>query len=716
MTSDSSTETPTSFAARAKNLELLLDELTADQPQNHDHLERWRQSLENLKVLRSDFILPLTCIGPVKSGKSTLINTLAGAELLPTGAGITTSFPTTVRAGKTFSARIRLQPQELITQLFTTAATLLFRDLPERKDFSPFRESDRARVSELLDEFQQEGTLTRHGIFNESYRLLRNLLSGAEQVQTYYQNANLDLTIISEGSNYRDFIRDESLSPYLVDISLTTPIQHLPPYLALRDLPGLDTPNQSHQAIIIQQLAESPVLAYIISSRMGLRQADYQLLEHLRTMGLEERLLFIINLDLDEHPDLNELETMLERCRQELRELGFTQEIYAFSSLALLWSKPHIYEKLAAPLRQRLERWRAEKEKLAFSSQGADLFLARLSTLGKSDAAKALFHHSESRLQQIHNHLERLISSQLSLLSQEEQLLLSEQEKQTHKRKQLDKVLQESERITTGLSQKIEKSAFFRINHWLENRNENGLHHQLRQLLENYQVPLDLIPDKNRNPMAPIRIIDNHFKLTMLPKLREQVMLASLNFLQRLHQEIKQQFIDGSIPLFIISSNFVDDQDTELQELPLPLKIEGTLPEFTFSSKAEERFELIEKIQELFLLWGRKATFFRRRRPLGEEYGRRLKRKLIQDLPRQLSNYSEQIKYALLRPHLESCRLLVSNFFSDLLLSCEMTLQPSRDQQPADGPQLRAEKRAYYLRLKKLLDETRTAAKTNLTL
>ncbi|MBN2706644.1 MAG: dynamin family protein [Deltaproteobacteria bacterium] len=716
MTSDSPTEMPTSFAARVKNLKLLIDELATDQPQNRDHLERWRQSLDNLMVLRSDFILPLACIGPVKSGKSTLINTLAGSELLPTGAGITTNFPTTVRAGKSFSARIRLQPQKLVTQLFSTAATLLFRDLQEIKDFSPFQEHDRAQISELLDEFQQDGTLTRHGIFNESYRLLRNLLSGAEKVQTYYQNTNLDLIIVSEASsNYRDFIRDESLSPYLVDITLTTPIQYLPPHLALRDLPGLDTPNPSHQAVIIQQLAESPALAYIISSRIGLRQADYQLLEYLRTMRLEERLMFIINLDLDEHPNLDELKNMLERCRQELRELGFTQEIYSFSSLALFWSKPHIYEKLAEPLRQRLERWRTEKEKLAFSSQGADLFLARLSTLGKSDAAKALFQHSESRLQQIHNNLERLISSRLSRLSEEEHLLQSEQEKQEQKREQLNKVLQECERITAGLSQKIEKYAFTRINNWLEDRSENGLQHQLRQLLESYRVPLDLLPDKNRNPMAPIRIIDNHFKLTMLPRLKEQVMLASLNFLQRLQQEIKQQFIDGSTPLFIISSKFVDDQDTRPQELPLPLKIEGELPEFTTSSKAEERFEFIEKIQELFLLWGRKATFFRRHRPLGEEYGSQLKRKMIQDLPRQLSNYSEQIKYALLRPHLENCRLLVSNFFFELLLSFEMTLQPSRNQSTND-PHRRTEEREFYQRLKNLLDETRTAAGTDITL
>ncbi|MBN2808951.1 MAG: dynamin family protein [Deltaproteobacteria bacterium] len=682
------------FNLRVERLAKLLMELEEAMPQGRDFLQRWRQTLISLTGLRSSFSLPITCIGPVKSGKSTLINTLAGADLLPTGAGITTSFPTTVRAGQKFSADIELQPEKTINEMFCRAAQLLFSDDLDNRQPSPFNPDDRTRIEGLLDNYQRSSRLTQHGIFNESYRLLRNLIHGAETVAEHYRNEELKFSIDDpEDQEYRIFIRDEHLSPFLLGIEIKAVLKLLPPYLALRDLPGLDTPNPSHQSIIVQQLSESPALIYVISSRIGLRQADYQLLEHLRELGLEERLLFVINLDLDEHHDKKELETIITRSREELSELGFNQSVYAFSSLALFWSQPEIQAQLNKTCRQRFSRWQEEKEKLAYSTLEAENFLQRLQDLGKNRATTALLQHSEKRLQQIIGNSQRLIQNQITVLSGENRAITSDLSLQRNSREKIDAVLRDVERIITGICSDIEKYSFSETAAWLNRRNSKSLHNHLTRLIENYHPPLELLPEKSRNPLTPVRIIGNHFEMTVPGQLRERVVIETLNFLTELHQEINRRLLSGCTPMFIICANFISaagDAPDE-SELPLPIKIGGDIPAFPMSSSAEERFAFIGKIQELLSLWSKKILHFKQRRPLGEEYGRQLKKAALKELPRWLGNYAEQLKYALLRVHLNLCHDLISTFFSDRLTSTELALEHS-EQLAGDSQLATAEK------------------------
>ncbi len=669
-----------SFSRRIQKLDEILSKLEIDSSKGQNHLQRWRLALTTLTGLRTSFSLPVTCIGPVKSGKSTLINTLAGADLLPTGAGITTNFPTTVSAGHKFSAHIKLQPEKTINEIFNRASRLLFSDNLADRQISLFKNTDRLQIENLLNHYQQTGKLTQHGIFNESYRLLRNLTNGAKIVAEYYHKEQLDFTITDPDSqHYRRFIRDETLSPYLLGIEIKAPLKLLPQYLALRDLPGLDTPNPSHQSIIVQQLSESPALIYVISSRIGLRQADYQLLEHLRELGLEDRLLFVINLDLDEHHDKNELQSMITRCSDELQELGFTQPLYAFSTLALFWSRPEIFTQLNTTCQQRFKRWQEEDEKLSLSALGAEQFLNRLQDLGKNRATAALLQHSEKRLQQIIGNTIRLIKAQLGALLGDDDALTSNLNLQQTKRQKIDAVLKEAERIISGICADIEKYSYSEISTWLNDKSKDSMHNHLNQVIENYQPPLELIPEKNRNPLTPAHIVDNHFELTIPPKLRERVVIETINFMSGLHLEINKRLLAGCAPLFIICENLIDTDCSPQEEMPLPIKISGDIPEFTMKSEAEERFAFVDKIQNLVTLWSTKLIHIRRRRPLAEEYGLQLKKTTHKELSRWLGNYREQLKYSFVRQHLNECHGLISSFFIDLLASTEIALEDSEN-------------------------------------
>ena len=666
----------TSFSSRVHNLEKVLTQLEILSPENGELLQRWRQTLANINELRLNFSLPVTCIGPVKSGKSTLLNTLAGADLLPTGAGITTSFPTTLSAGQEFSAEIRLQPESIVNEMFIRAANLLLSDELKNPRPNLFADKERLQVKNLLNDYQNSGNLTRHGIFNESYRLLKNLTLGAEKVSAYYRNSELEFTCTDpEDSDYRNFIRDESLSPFLRGIHLKAPLKLLPAHLSLRDLPGLDTPNPSHQSIIIQQLSESPALIYVISSRIGLRQADYQLLEHLHQLGLQERLLFVINLDLDVHDNATELEAMTRRCTDELDELGFTQPKYAFSALALFWSREEIAINLNTANNHRLQSCQEEQEKLEISDLGARQFLDRLLDLGRNEAGKALLAHSDKRLLQVYNNTRRLLDNEFKRLAQMDESLNSDLSRQDEDRHKIEAVLNETGRIITGVCNEVEKFCYSEIGHWLDSTKEKSLRRQLEQIISAYEAPLDQLPKKSRNPLTPMRIIDNHFQLTVPARLQETATLATLRFLETLHSEINRRLLKGCAPLFIICENFVTNDELDQNELPLPVKIGGEIPLFTLSSEAEERFGIIDKVCNLAQLLGSKFVRFRRKLTLAQEYNQQIKKAALKELPRWLRNYREQLKFALIHHHMDECRDLSMTFFTDLLASTQANLK-----------------------------------------
>lgn len=666
------------FSLRVKHLNKILTELENLWPEKIDLLQRWQQSLTTIAELRLNFSLPITCIGPVKSGKSTLINTLAGADLLPTGAGITTSFPTTLSAGKKFSAEIKLQPETVIREMFSRAANLLFSDETEICDRSPFVSPERLQVKKLLDNYQSNGNLTRYGIFNEPYRLLKNITYGTEKVSEYYLKKNLNFAIEDpDDPSYRQFIRDETLSPFLSEIHIKAPLKLLPQHLSLRDLPGLDTPNPSHQSFIIQQLSESPALLYVISSRIGLRQADYQLLEHLHKLGLHERLLFVINLDLDVHADVDEINRMSKRCSDELNELGFTQPKYAFSTLALFWSRPKIADKLNPTCRRRWQTWQEDSDKLEISTAGARQFLDRLLELGRNESGETLLRHSEKRLRQVYNNTRRLLESEIKQLTPPEKSSNASTGQLRNDRDRIEAVLLETERIISGVCSEVEKFCDKQITGWLDDTGNQSLRKQLEMIIANYQVPAELIPEKNRNPLTPVKIIDNHFQLTIPAQIQGKATLETIRFLKTLHLELNQKLIKGSIPLFVICENFTKDHGIDQDELPLPVKISGEIPLFTLKSKAEERFAIVSKIQGLSQLFGRKIVRFRQRLSLSQEYELQIKKAAHKELPRWLKNYREQLKFAFMRPHIKECQKLMTDFFTDFLESTQSALAHS---------------------------------------
>jgi hypothetical protein len=281
---------------------------------------------------------------------------------------------------------------------------------------------------------------------------------------------------------------------------------------------------------------------------------------------------------------------------------------------------------------------------------------------------------------------------------------LSRKDEERHK---IEAVLNETGRIITGVCSEIEKFSYSEIGRWLDSTKEQDLRRQLEQIIIAYEAPFDQIPEKSRNPLTPMRIIDNHFQLTVPARIQETATLLTLRFLDKLHSEINQRLLKGCAPLFIICENFIKNGEFDQNELPLPVKIGGEIPLFTLSSEAEERFGIVGKVRNLAQLMGRKLVRFQRKRTLAEEYNRQIKKTALKELPRWIRNYREQLKFALIRHHIDECRDLTTTFFTDLLDSTQMSLE--HHDQSADNDREAATRHAAEL--EKILQQLQEAFK-----
>ncbi|RLB57730.1 MAG: hypothetical protein DRG80_07825, partial [Deltaproteobacteria bacterium] len=261
-----------SLHARLETMNNIVRGLRITIPEEQSKLDKWLATIHELLRFSDQFSLPVTVIGPVKSGKSTLLNTLLGQNILPMGAGITTTFVTAIHHGNDLHDEISLIPPDQADNLFQKSCHFLFASELGESEVSLFEPDDRQRIKQLLEDFSQKTTLTRHGSFDRDYQLLKNFLTGYGSLADYYQREQLNLSFSQEQlEQFRGFITNEPVSTFLEQATVFFPFTILPKYVVMQDCQGLDTPSPGQQALAIQQLATSPILIYVISSRMGLR-------------------------------------------------------------------------------------------------------------------------------------------------------------------------------------------------------------------------------------------------------------------------------------------------------------------------------------------------------------------------------------------------------------------------------------------------------------
>ncbi|MCG6979917.1 MAG: dynamin family protein [Deltaproteobacteria bacterium] len=405
-----------------ETLEALTDDLSPLFREDSAQVNSWRRSLEAVSESLLDQTLRIAVVGPVKSGKSTFINALQGRDLLRRGAGIITAFITRVRAGSEEKGWVELKSWEEINSEVNEALAMvdLVRGSKGPALIDLRRQEDRNRMQQLIQELKQE-TVVGGETFDPNVVLIDAYLSGYATLTEYVKEKPVLLEFgADELQKHQAFVSQESQAVYLRDMELQLPISWLGEMVEIGDCQGSDSPNPLHFALLQEYLLSSHYILYLVSSRVGLRQADLKLIEAIRILRMLPQTLFVINTDFDEHVDLDELQQLQERVGDELNLLVPEAKIYTFSALFhLLEAEEHV-DNLSSRERRRLEGWQEEAAMVDLSRRDYDNFRNDLKVLVNNERNRVLYGGVLSHLQRVSRSMKDSVNTRQKLLSRDQ--------------------------------------------------------------------------------------------------------------------------------------------------------------------------------------------------------------------------------------------------------------------------------------------------------
>ena len=341
---------------------------------------RWKEQLVQVTTSLEDPLLRIAVVGTVKSGKSTLINALVGRDLLKRGAGIITAFITRLITNGETGGWVEFKPwPQILDELNATLRTLPhFYELGDENHLLDLRNAeDRDRLKVLLAQMQDEWR-QRSGHLDPSHMLLRGYLEGHDRVHESLGDTSCRLVFDQYSlQQHQRYVGSEGQAVYLRDMELHYPVTWLGESIELADCQGIDSPNPLHFALLQQYLLKSHFVLYVVSSRSGLREADFRLLDFIRTLKMFPQTFFVLNADLDDHPHQEDLERLADRVRGEFSWMAPDPRFFIFSALYHLIAQ---LEESASEREQRhLQMWQEEAPLAQVTETGFSAFRESLS-------------------------------------------------------------------------------------------------------------------------------------------------------------------------------------------------------------------------------------------------------------------------------------------------------------------------------------------------
>jgi GTPase SAR1 family protein len=363
---------------RAEILEETIRELEISGATEEAAVARWRAHLGGLHESLQDPFLKIAVIGSVKSGKSTLINAMVGDDLLKRGAGIITAFITRVVSGEGEGGWVELKSWQRVNDEVNASLRMLpvFTASGNEEDLDIREPEDRSRIADWLDRMKFEWLQSR-GNIDPNFMFLERCLQGFSLIQDEIGD-EINRTELGKTTlpRHQLYAGEESRSVYVRDIELHFPIAWLGDRIELADCQGSDSPNPSHFELLQQYLLASHFIIYVISSRTGLREADFKLLDLVKGLRMFPQTLFVLNLDFDIHNDKDDLENITERVRSELSWVVPDPRLFAFSGLFHLLRQ--LGEKAPKFERRRMKFWKEARALSKTSDAGYAAFKKEL--------------------------------------------------------------------------------------------------------------------------------------------------------------------------------------------------------------------------------------------------------------------------------------------------------------------------------------------------
>ncbi len=421
-------------------------------------LEDWTRICRRISDQVAEDSVRVAVVGPIKSGKSTVVNSFFKGDFLKRGAGVVTSMVTKVRAGDSLTATLFFKTWDEVNDDISRAVimfpSVLFSTGQEKIDI---RNDDiRGELARGLAALPREYLIAKDSR-NINSVLLANYLQGYEVVQNILSAEVVTMDFTGDQfARHRDFVGYDHLAVYLKDVRIVIDSVDMDSSIEIADCQGSDSPNPLHLARIQDYLLVTNLIVYVISSRTGVRQADINFLTMIDRMGIAGNLLFIVNCDFNEHETLAGLESLVRRVKDEVSLIVPDPEIYVFSGLYNLL-KAQAKESLSEKEARMLDQWNLDYDFVAFSEKGTRVFESSLyHILNKKRYSLQLKNHV-GRLALAASGLHQWASANLGILAKDEQSAAATLERTERHKKKLEQAGILLKSTLDGSSRKLEK-------------------------------------------------------------------------------------------------------------------------------------------------------------------------------------------------------------------------------------------------------------------
>lgn len=450
--------------------------------------EVWLNICRGIAQQMAEEKMRIAVIGAIKSGKSTLINSLFAGDYVKRGAGVVTAMVTRSRRGDRLSATLFFKSwREINTDI--QKALVLFPS-PEwqarRNDFDIRRDKDRQDLARDL------GTLeTRQLVSNDTRNAdslyLAYYLQGYDKAKAYVADEPVRRSYVDqEFSAHLDFSGSDVLAFYLKDIELEINTGEIEKNIEIADCQGSDSPNPHHMAMIQDYLMTANLLIYVISSRTGVRQADINFLTMIRKMGLINQILFVVNVDFSEHASVEDLAALIEKIREDLAVIRPEPEIYVMSALFHLFRQ--VKDAIPEKDRMRLDQWEQDDRLVSFSEEGKTLFLERFQRVATRERYAVLLTNHFERLKTIVSGVRQWVRVNQEVLTRGADEMAGLMKKIKSQQKKTDRVIAMAASTLAGAVQQMQRELKTDVDRFFDPRSGDIIP-ALISFVDNYDVP-----------------------------------------------------------------------------------------------------------------------------------------------------------------------------------------------------------------------------------
>ncbi|MGQ9687446.1 MAG: dynamin family protein [Desulfobaccales bacterium] len=514
--------------------------------------EHWLKVLAQVRSHLAEDCLRVAVVGTVKSGKSTMINALAGQELLRRGAGILTAMITRVQPGPAARAVLRFKDWTEISQEIRRALALFpggaLNSLGSSFDL---RQGEHRRLLAQDLTYGEHADLWTGSTLNQEWLLLKSYLEGYDQVGDLLEAGSL----ILEGDDLKrhgELVTREATAVYLRDVLLSVPIPGLPQGLELGDCQGSDSPIPQHLAQVLTYLLKSDLVLYVVSSRVGLRQGDFQFINDIKRMGLLPHTWFLLNLDLAELRGLQEIEALRERLRREVAPLAVEFPLFAFSALELLLKRRREQgENLDPREAALLPLWDADPEATAFSEAEFRRFEATFQAGLERLRRERLSGGALSQVRMVTRGLKEQIDLAWGLSGRDAAALQTLEESTAKRRRPLLATRGSLSQVLAGASDRLKKALKKRVGSFLDTHSGQGA--ALFEFIFEYQPDWDiLIPPGSPQALRPaLYRLYQEFHQALDKFVSGEMTARILEFIRIQEEWLRQELLATAAPLFL---------------------------------------------------------------------------------------------------------------------------------------------------------------------